>query len=192
MKSVLCIVFLVGCGEPFTTTPGVISTDSRGTVVETGGAENDGGSAGTGGATGSGGAEIGGRAVSSTGGAPATGGRSETGGASTGGRPETGGVSSTGGAPETDACVLVTHDNGLGQHWTDCAPLGTYDVTEATKACKASGASVCLFGACNGAMVCNSANYGTCWVYSGLSAGYVGTVTIGGTCLGADNGHPWQ
>lgn len=31
----------------------------------------------------------------------------------------------------------VTHSNGVGQAWTDCVPLGTYDQSQAMKACEA-------------------------------------------------------
>lgn len=42
--------------------------------------------------------------------------------------------------PSSDAdaaCTAYTHDNGMGQTWTDCEPLGTYDETQAAKACQA-------------------------------------------------------
>src|SRR5271155_3117350 len=37
----------------------------------------------------------------------------------------------------SDACTPVTHSNGVGQTWTDCVPLGTYNETQAMKACAA-------------------------------------------------------
>src|ERR1700684_3712674 len=45
------------------------------------------------------------------------------------------------GAPETsgDACS-VTHSDGFGQTWTDCAPLATYDKDEGAAACAAYAA----------------------------------------------------
>jgi hypothetical protein len=68
----------------------------------------------------------------STGGAPETGGAVATGGAETGGSPP-----STGGVAVVDAgCELVTHDNGAGQTWQDCVPLGTYNEEQALTACR--------------------------------------------------------
>jgi hypothetical protein len=45
-------------------------------------------------------------------------------------------------ASQTDAatdapCTTYTHSNGMGQTWTDCVPLGTYDEVQAAKACEA-------------------------------------------------------
>jgi hypothetical protein len=38
----------------------------------------------------------------------------------------------------TDApCTTYTHSNGMGQTWTDCVPLGTYNEVQAAKACAA-------------------------------------------------------
>jgi hypothetical protein len=36
-----------------------------------------------------------------------------------------------------DGCALVTHTNGVGQTWQDCAALGTHNRTEAQSACDA-------------------------------------------------------
>lgn len=43
-------------------------------------------------------------------------------------------------------CALVMHDNGIGQTWQDCIPLGTWNQTQAMAACRASGAVHCLEG----------------------------------------------
>lgn len=39
--------------------------------------------------------------------------------------------------------AAIIHDNGLGQTWQDCMPLGTYSEAQAMKACKASSAVRC-------------------------------------------------
>lgn len=150
MKNVgkfVVILSLYGCSGEFTTFSGQAELDAADSApMATGGAP------GTGGATG-GAPEVdaGGGGSPATGGFPATGGAPETGGVvGTGGLLATGGVVGTGGAPETggapvvDACAPVTHDNGLGQTWTDCVPLGTYDEAQAMKACRASDAALCL------------------------------------------------
>lgn len=122
MKLLMCVVFLlVGCNN---------GSFSSSDVTEDGGGaasmNEDAGvvSSGSGGSPGAGGHP-------STGGAPGTGGTPDTG---TGGRVSTGGsaVIETG-----DACVPVTHSNGTGQIWHDCAPVGTYNERQATKACEA-------------------------------------------------------
>ncbi len=134
---------LVGCG-------GESFSDS---LFDPGADGAPGGSAGTGGETSTGGESHGtGGAAQETGGSQATGGVAPTGGttstggalatggssSSTGGAPGTGGTTSTGGATGTggSTCTLVTHSDGLGQTWQDCVALGTYDVTEAQKACQ--------------------------------------------------------
>jgi hypothetical protein len=52
-----------------------------------------------------------------------------------------GGVGGVGGAGGntggTGGCEHVTHDNGVGQTWQDCEPLGTYNNAQAFKACEA-------------------------------------------------------
>lgn len=47
------------------------------------------------------------------------------------------------GADSNDACAPITHNNGLGQTWTDCVPLGTYNESQAMAACAASFGSNC-------------------------------------------------
>jgi hypothetical protein len=95
------------------------------------------------------------------------------------------------------ACTPVTHDNGLGQQWTDCVPLGTYNLAQALKACAAYCAvNSCLpdaGGACinnpgEGAECGNAefvtAQFGdTVWQYAGSYAGYARPSTSA-TCPG--------
>ena len=70
----------------------------------------------------------------------------------------------------------VTHDNGFGQAWTDCAPLDTYDVTEAMKACEAYSPGQCAASSCGGGGVVCSSGAGApdciCWSYGGSYAGF--------------------
>ena len=83
-----------------------------------------------GGAGGSGGSDAGGAGGVHSAGAGGTGGDGGLGGV--------GGVGGAGGSDTggTGGCE-VTHDNGVGQTWQDCVPLGTYDNTQALKACEA-------------------------------------------------------
>lgn len=187
MKKLIFTLILTGCGEPFSTTLfHAESSPDAGDVVDApqaaGGAPSSGGAShGTGGSFqetggsfhGSGGSSQSGGA--STGGAPATGGVEATGGAA-----PTGGSPATGGAPPADAgCTPVTHDNGIGQTWIDCAPLGTYDENQAMKACAAhTGDS----RKCAKAPGCGSATWviqaasdpnNYIWGYEGNTAGYV-------------------
>lgn len=209
---IAAFVLTVGCGgEPFApgfnSSPGVETdggSDAAGgaSTVEsdssTGGKfEHGHGGAGTGGAreTGSGGASTGGTrgsGGSSSGGADSAGGTlSAAGGAGTGGTSSTGGSGSGGVPQEMDGgCALVTHDNGLGQTWQDCVPLGTYNETQAMKACEASGAPNCRLSGCTAdthSMVCGidasgSFAYGGCWGYTDLSAGHVVPAASAGGC----------
>lgn len=122
------------------------------------------------------------------GGAPAAGGAraSTAGGAPAAGAPGAGGASTAaGGAP--DACTPVTHDNGVGQRWVDCVPLGTYNETEARKACVAFTGDP---RQCSPSQGCGSApqimqwldptgQHSYLWGYEGNTAGYVG---VNGGC----------
>jgi hypothetical protein len=152
----------------------------------------------TGGA-GSGGIPAAGGMVGSTGGA-AAGGMTATGGAqataggamSTGGALGAGGMSGTGGVIGSGgvvACTLVTHSNGIGQTWQDCVPLGTYNESQAMKACEASGAPLCtMTGGCGTTSyaVCGydtpgMQQHGGCWEYgSGLITAYVSSTACPG------------
>ena len=125
-------------------------------------------------------------------GAPASGGVASSGGASTstgGAPPSTGGSPSSGGAA---ACTPVTHDNGVGQTWQDCVPLGTYTRAQATAACNAyllfapscSYGNRCLPIDCGGGQgavnfVSQCGGYQVSWLYSGQNAavGHVGLKT---------------
>lgn len=118
---------------------------AAGGAPSTGGARETGGAAvvdaGAGGSTPSSGGAPAVDAAPTTGGAPETGGTPGTGGitntggvSNTGGQPDTGGAPATGGA---GGCAAVTHDTGLGQTWQDCVPSGTYNSSQAAKACAA-------------------------------------------------------
>jgi hypothetical protein len=83
-----------------------------------------------------------------------------------------------------DVCSPVIHDDGLGQHWTDCAPLGTYNDTEAMAACNAWLAAnptpASCYVAANQEVIISTQTLCMKWVYSG---GYPGFVQGGGGCL---------
>lgn len=58
-------------------------------------------------------------------------------------------------APDADAgCTLITHANGTGQAWQDCAPESTRSLKEATAACQAwctaNNCVSCWDGSCDG------------------------------------------
>jgi hypothetical protein len=83
-----------------------------------------------------------------------------------------------GGAPDASdgGCKPVVHGNGLGQFYSDCAPLGTYNETEAAKACAAANQGACmantaLCGAGADMECTTSANTCLCWTYLGANAG---------------------
>jgi len=176
--------------------------------VETGDASGSGGATGTGGRSAgsgdSGGVRASGGAHPGSGGSTATGGASSTGGAATGGTSSTGGAPSGGSAGDVtgsdggivDACVLVTHDNGLGQTWQDCVPRGTYNLDQAMKACAASGVVTCTANpvspTCGGTtrLVWRSTGSGLPlngggWGYAGSIAGYVNHAQA--PCTGPSN-----
>ena len=101
-----------------------------------------------------------------------------------------------------EACVPVTHDDGIGQTWQDCTPAGTYTRGEAEAACRANGGSPCVQNDCSGSgqAVCDidprSPGYCSCWVYVGPLAGHVNNslCTDAGqvaqaSCVGSDT---WQ
>lgn len=204
MRSAILFVLLVGCsGEQFSATAnGAAVADSAtdsGTEdgalgaggAGSGGADSDSG-VGSGGAPGNGGLSTGGAAGSGTDGALAsTGGLSGSGGfVASGGAPGAGGVIGAGGEP-VDACAPVTHDNGLGQTWQDCVPLGTYDLIQAMKACKASEAARCI-----DAQGCGAGNFVVigrdsadaivgAWGYGGFTESFV---CAAGACSGCPSG----
>ena len=200
------ILMLTGCGgDQFATARALEAPDAGEAdslaMPGTGGASSTGGKTGTGGApVATGGAATGGAPevdAGSGGSSQATGGSSqETGGSfqGTGGTSQTGGAPGAGGAPVTggspgtggvaDAgCATVTHENGLGQTWQDCVPLGTYNLEQATKACEASGAASCTKSTgCGGN---NETVYGLTlgslfahWGYGSVNAGYVNDTSV--------------
>ena len=217
VKFLSLVLVLTGCGgESFTAfgpegsqdagTGGAVAADSGpqatgGASGETGGtADVDSGDAhaSAGGEPSSGGATSTGGTLSSTGGV-GTGGASSAGGTtSTGGTAGSGGALGTGGA----ACTSATHSNGLGQTWTDCVPLGTYDSAQALKACRASGASRCVdlgsdVGCGTTAMVLGSngsgiANFVGQWGYAGSGVGLVGTSSCSAYCPCEASGKTWN
>lgn len=79
-------------------------------------------------------------------------------------------------------CTVVTHDNGLGQHWQDCVPLGTYDETQALKACAAYDAGSCAqsAGGCGAEQMVHPPGNNTLWEYQGVGAGHVSVSTCPG------------
>ncbi len=84
---------------------------------------------------------------------------------------------------------LVVHSNGFGQTFSDCQPLGTYNVNQAFEACAAStgDAGACSIPAgftCSGGnLVCaQSGSTCTCWRYDG-HPGSALALTTGCNCL---------
>lgn len=138
----VALIVLSGCsGAPFT---GLYSTGADGgqTVPDSAPPVGTGGSTGSGGQASSGGHTASGGHTTSSGGAEAT---DDAGaGGSSGGATESGG--SDGG------CDLVTHTDGVGHTWQDCASLGTLGPTESARACLTwCAANNCLGGTCSGA-----------------------------------------
>jgi hypothetical protein len=94
----------------------------------------------------------------------------------------------------SDGCTIVTHHDGFGQSWTDCAPLATYDYTEANAACNAyqvaypSPGSTCRLVMCPNApsewaVAYTAAGDETCFlsfVSSGDAAGRAGAAGVSG------------
>jgi len=95
-------------------------------------------------------------------------------------------------AGHDSGCTPVTHSNGVGQTWQDCVPLGTYEQSEAMKACVAAtgSAAQCAVVGCGSAvqnMVCvNSTSLPCdCWAYQSQSTGVSGHVSTSCGCPGA-------
>lgn len=203
-----------GSGGEAIGTGGKVGTGARSEGgASNGGASNGGASNGGdshGGASSTGGARdasvsSGGWSGSGGGGSSGSGGTSSGAVSGSGGSPSSGGASSGGSAGSdagvVEACALVTHDNGLGQAWKDCVPLGTYNVEQAMKACEASDAKTCsVVTACGpSAPEVRGYNADTTkiigrWGYTGSLAGYVGTGSLGELCLGASdpNNRIWR
>jgi len=86
---------------------------------------------------------------------------------------------------DAEACALVTHSNGIGQSWADCAPLGTWDEAEAISACEANATltkspPACVPNFCSGpspVAICDVdvqvPGFCTCWTFAGPAAGHV-------------------
>jgi hypothetical protein len=76
-------------------------------------------------------------------------------------------------------CTPITHDNGIGQTWQDCVPLGTYNDAQAMMACKASGAATCVPSTRCGPTVYEVQGFGADgyligeWGYGDFATGYV-------------------
>jgi hypothetical protein len=77
----------------------------------------------------------------------------------------------------------TTHQNGRGQLFYDCNPLGTYTLETAMEACQAHAtqAGACTTVTCGGggAAVCDDC---ACWAYSGPAAGHVTPPGVCGVC----------
>jgi hypothetical protein len=107
-------------------------------------------------------------------------------------------ASDSGGA-EAGSCDggLVTHANGLGQMFSDCTPLNTFNQTQAFEACAAfSGdAGACKVDpgiSCMGNVVCSTGAVCGCWVYDGSHPGrYCSAGTAACCCPGA-SGPMWN
>jgi len=113
----------------------------------------------------------------------------------TGGEPADAGVSAS--VRLAPSCAKPSsHSDGLGDSWTDCAPPGTLDPTEAARACAAFTSLVFSQAPCREAegdagmfdpdadietnvAVCTSAEVDmvemacACWAYAGPAAGHV-------------------
>jgi len=122
------------------------------------------------------------------------------------GKTTVAGVAGTCGHDGTDATVtlrltpacnqLVTHDNGLGQQWTDCVSPYTYNGAEAQLACAAAGLTcavvTCSLGDGGSEQTWCSANAGTspcdCWSVAGSpAAGHVHVSGAGCDCPSSDD-----
>jgi hypothetical protein len=105
------------------------------------------------------------------------------------------GGADTGSPDVSDACMPVTHSDGLGQTWTDCVPLGTYNEAQAMKACEAwtvaTDASVgsCVVNSCSGEMFVENEVAGRIWSYAGP---YTELVTQYGMGCPYGSGLPWN
>jgi hypothetical protein len=102
--------------------------------------------------------------------------------------PDSGAAPETGAGPDAgpEACTsLIKHSNGIGQTWTDCAPLSTYDEVEAISACESNSVlhspyPACDVNMCGGSIATAFCNvdvsvpgFCTCWTFAGPGAGRV-------------------
>ena len=109
-------------------------------------------------------------------------------------------------APDLDGCecatpsccaggaCAITHDNGIGNAFYDCAALNTYDQTQAMEACVAQtgNATLCTLASCivdsgpTPMVVCSSGLVSncTCWVYTGgTTTGHLYKSNIANSCF---------
>jgi hypothetical protein len=85
-------------------------------------------------------------------------------------------------------CVVTKHDNGLGNNYFDCAPIGTMNLTQATAAANAWGTSGATSAQCGDSLCVGRTVGSKCalWCYSGPLAGYVAVaLSWDGVCTGA-------
>jgi hypothetical protein len=109
--------------------------------------------------------------------------------------------------PVDDSGCSIVHDNGVGQTWTDCVPLGTYNIEQAMKACAAAyggDRTKCEKTACSGTptpdgnAVCTNFALKTlpwgCWSHTGAFAGHAKMSPVGvevGNCP-SDTSPVWK
>src|SRR5207253_8609088 len=92
-----------------------------------------------------------------------------------------------GSTPSTTGTCQPQHDTGFtGEHWYDCVAVGTYNGTQAGRACTAHGSTDCTHtGICgNATLLCDNTVGMTgitcnCWQYIGSNGGGVGKVSHG-------------
>ncbi len=84
-------------------------------------------------------------------------------------------------------CTPISHANGLGGNYQDCAPLGTFNITTAQEAASSWGATVlpgtftCVTGANTWlAIAAIRSGQTATWAYTGPAAGHVSLSTSGG------------
>jgi hypothetical protein len=85
------------------------------------------------------------------------------------------------------------HSNGLGQHFYDCDPLGTYDASSAAAAAQAWNSSVSTVPIVCAASDCLRSQTDTAcpvWCYSGSLGGRVALNTTGNSCVCPSTGTP--
>jgi len=111
-------------------------------------------------------------------------------------------VNGASGSPGPTATCQPQHNDGVGESFYDCTPLGTYTVNLAMAACAAETGNIaqCAASQCVGVaggkfgIVCSSgASTCTCWNYEGTYAGYVRTNSTSSCYCAGSNAYPtWQ
>lgn len=110
--------------------------------------------------------------------------------------PISAGGAGDGGATGDGGCPL--HDNGVGQRYAYCAPVGPVNAELAMAACQASGGdtSKCKDTSCNGGSggraVCKAEGRCVCWTYTGSGAGLVHSSSGGGCDCGVSPDPMWN